>query len=1398
MGELAKNRFLVLFFVMLLASMIIPRSLANDPITDPDNPCYGCSSYCDPNGELVSCSCINYCDCNAPKPCGSGLVCKNGACVGEECTTNANCEFPMRCSGGFCSYTSYSQKAVYGIKNELEFLIWFLEDPVIRFFKCTGFKDLILGDPGESIPLNDGEVCCGSGEVICGFEEGDGGGPDIQYIKCCKVFSFYGAVDIIPGSWIDPEQISNEERFCNSGVAICGRSSSKADSLGGVKCAKLSVEGKDIVQISRDVNWHEAGEDNAIHNCASFSDPTLLPCHLRDAADCGASPNCKWCPAPSLGTWGPGGAAYSYFLPDQIVSEGKTCVDITMDPFNCGGCGFENEGRSHFTAKTNTHGAVCTGDEPFCANRNCVSVSNARDAANAKYLAAYKRFHPVANEFYTPYTVSTAGGGYVATDPAITKLGLTQIYSLNQIDSDEDACAYSGGTLDEDAGCCGDGKCRVEEGTMCHYTQVCDGSEWHGLEPEENGEVFSTSYCNNPFPVANINGEFTRCVDEDIENDFIRYNSWNPPQACLPDEFWDQTVLSNGSVQYPLVRCDKDSNNMCRTWNGLVNEFTSWHMEYAQGTVSDFWQYMCPAGSYIVGEEATQTGLKNSGEFDMCRFKMDVVLKEPDDGYLVCMALNGPGAIGNANLFGFADIFQFKGVFDYPPGWGSATDSGFCSAAIRTWPGAYSVDVMPCPGVKSVSLPKGNHAVVNYGANAGSRSAAYCSGDYDNSVTSLNNLDFHIGAGSIMGNVSGHDYACFTDYSKSVPDDYDDESRAFIGICCGNTTAGCSDIPGSVDSSAGKRFRAGEFFNTSGGPVYCLGDGRWAFDLDAPELQATCKAAAFNPTGDFCCSEADDKKYFESYNDAGGSGACFLGKYQKNNQNVIFNASKKYPDLYVYNGSVLGCGFTKSDFIAPVIDEPDINVSLNTTNTTNNTSFVDSNFSVVNVSYFLSHLGEIEDWPNPGGGGVPSVAALFKTGLPLVKSMDYCRYLNDSKQGMYCSLNDSWVSANGYVIHKSVIPPRLLSHMVDVGGVNLSGFGCCKKSECWDSLNNVCLDEQLGPNDGYFINDSYFYRCIKGSWVNILGGEKLTPDRCYSGFCSESDQCLFDLFGDSADDGNPLGSPQCLNNGQFKGVFVCNNGSWDTRTRQLGIKLATLVSSDDFSLSCGAIDDVVVLRQNPGLSDVFCTLKSGDVRVLGVLLNQPLIASDYGGFVDSLRQSFWLAYPGSGASFDVTKNCTPGTTNFSECLYAYATAPPKDLLRFYYDREFNMAVISTYDISPTLGQKICSVLPSWLQWLCPSEPEFKQLLKSVGGVEKVYLAKSGSKSVFGFGKNICPDPSLGLAWDYSFNYTGFGLGVVNVLKQGIIADYLIAFNSSIHVWNAHGDVWNSLALLKYE
>jgi hypothetical protein len=447
----------------------------------------------------------------------------------------------------------------------------------------------------------------------------------------------------------------------------------------------------------------------------------------------------------------------------------------------------------------------------------------------------------------------------------------------------------------------------------------------------------------------------------------------------------------------------------------------------------------------------------------------------------------------------------------------------------------------------------------------------------------------------------------------------------------------------------------------------------------------------------------------------------------------------------------------------------------------------------------------IQDWPNPGTGRG------FTAKGDLIKREDYCSLIstNSSSKSYYCSFNNTWVETNTNLSHKSVVPQSLLIHMISLtqnrtgnNNVFLTNSSCCLQLECWDPNVGSCIPEQ-GAAAFYQVNDAVVYKCLQGSWINVLGGNKKTPDACYSGFCPEQNQCLFNIAGSVADNGNPDDNPQCLNDKQFKGDYVCANGSWDTRTRMLAIKMIDLVGSAnaEFKLSCGKIDEELNAKQNPGASDTFCVLSKGGSRIIGTFLNQPFVntAAINNSFIDSVKQSFWFSYPSSGAEFDTAYTCTAASKDFALCLYAKTAS--KDLLRVYYDSTSSIAVMSTIDLSPTISQTICNALPSWLQWLCPAQSQLKEQLAKLGAIEKLYSVKTASKQAFGYGMKNCDSNHMIIpVWSYYFNYSsGFSDTELMLLRSGIVADYLSINGTVVKIINPlKGDVWDSLSALKHQ
>ncbi|HJX05852.1 MAG TPA: Hint domain-containing protein, partial [Candidatus Nanoarchaeia archaeon] len=1054
------------------------------------------------------------------------------------------------------------------------------------------------------------------------------------------------------------------------------------------------------------------------------------PCNeITDLSSCNAMPDCEWCvDAPG---------DYEYTVPKRT---GQTswpfCVNITNDPFNCGKCGFESG--IHTTG-------VCAGNTPYCAGKTC-QAPGALDDTEKKEVEAYTVLHSSVNPSYYPYSPST------------------DVYAPDQVDTLEIACTAGGGTL-SDLGCCGDGKCRVSEGDICHARRVCDGTQWHDESlTDQNGEVFLSPDCKSIYPIANINGDFIKCVDKDQFEDYLK-SMVRAAGACVPDEY-----------------------------SSYINpeHFPGWHTE--GNSIPWDWegQYSCPAGTYWTGEEATSTGSTGA---DQCRIK-DTNPDVPSSGYLVCTAWSGAN---NQGLFGFATMGDANN--NNIDGWFKTPYSiAFCPAPISTWEGVTIIPegALACPGKMAVSnIDSDMSTVMVYGSNDNERFAVFCS---DNSGLKIDStLDFMgyvKGNGSSMGNVSGHEYVCHTDYSKTFNPNV---SRAVVAICCGNaSSAKCkNDIPGTI-GQGGVMYSVGARINASGKFLYCMADGTWGSDLDYNTTQDACSQSGFLATGKYCCSEGDDIATCvkESYNDLGSAkGACFKGEAQYNNFNLVYN-SQTYTNVFLSNGSFWGCGFNDSLF-KPEFERDKMNTSCNVSLCKPGT----------NGRVSQDCLQSVENWPNPGAG-----ANNTRTNRSLIKAADYCSIFSSGSKSVYCAFNNNWTDAGGNNLsHKSEVPDPLFSYLnktvADAGGdtSKLMKANCCLPNHCWDPAKGTCIAEQLSYTEYYQVNDTAIYKCLQGAWVNILGTGQKTPDGCVIGFCPEKTQCLYNIAGNPNYNGNlsPGANPQCLNHGQYKEDFVCVNGSWTTRTKMLAMKMASLVDVDeDFVLMCAPPDTVLINVQNPGSTNNYCVLNWKDngaserQRIIGTTLNQPFIAPNHTDFITALEQSFLLSYADSGVQF--SSSCTSTPTTLTKCV-------DNQYLKAYYDPTYQMVFLSSQNIQnlgPGIGDSICLSLPSWLKWLCPQPGVLEINLRDLQLFSKVYASRLGvaptSDEVFGVAEQVC-DPVLQFKkWFYTFNYTGLSNADLSYLVSHIDAENasITISGNNVVIKNPKKDAWVPLTILR--
>jgi len=1086
-------------------------------------------------------------------------------------------------------------------------------------------------------------------------------------------------------------------------------------------------------------------------------------CNLRNTSELctieGASSNCSWCPVPKT----PAGLFYPYVLPNQFDSVPdangliSTCIDKTNDPFNCGGCGFYPNGTHKYFAQA--EGGLCKANTPFCANKICVG-GDAEGAADS--AQTYRDLHPAANPYFQPYGVSC--------DPAIgckaniDIAGFSPVFSYQSIDDNAAACAAGGGTL-TDSGCCGNGKCRSDGDSICQTTKICDGTRWHSADNEAAlGEVFKTNGCFNSFPIASVGGELIKCVDEDKHDAYAIHIIRFDTSGCLP-------VETANSANVTLFR-------LCNESTGCPSEGkTEW-------VNTGNWPYACPTNFYL------GASVRIHGSEVGPALEPGCGLHDARDGYGFLSASLGGYLVCLGNSFGFASLINtgarglsFKNM-EFTEGEDS---TAYCPAPIKEWKeyeSSRQVNVVndaliPCPGKKTVDSSFSAESIYAYGGVDDLHHAMLCvpGKQIDGWQEGLYALDYVPGNGSKMGTVSDHDYLCYTDYSQTQTPGLE-SSRAKVAICCGSQ--GCGDIKGSRDSSVTKSLNPGQFIVTNTSTLYCLESGNFSSDLDSPELQDICTKAGLKATGNYCCSEKDDRTSWlnESYNDYGSSiGVCFKGQFQPNSNFLIFKGSNgisnTYQNVFVQNGNFYGCGL------------PKINISML------NISGKMFYENCTNLSAKLSDqcLASVRDWPDP--------AQLPLSNNALIHNADYCTLINTTRGGDYCSYTgDVWTQTYENLSHKSEVPSPLMDYLKNKTGTNdLRNASCCLPNQCWDPAAaggvETCINEQLAYNAQYKINDTAIYKCLQGAWVNIMGSGQKTPNGCYAGFCPNITRCLYNIAGNPLDNGNVNGNPQCINDTQYIKDNLCQNGNWTSRTKLLAMELISLAkSTDKFTLMCGAKEDVLIdLPFAAGKTNNYCALNLNSQRIIGTTINQQFYNStNHTDFITTVEQNFLISYPGAKFNFD------PDCVNKPD----FALCVDNPYLKLYFDNKSKMVVFSDQKISgltPSLWEGVCSDLPAWLSWmgwLCPKPSSLEKNLEGLQLFNKLYATNSEGKKIFGVGENACRASSQP-AWLYSFNYTGFSVSELSFLN---ISEASSSNVVSIFLKNPPTGAWNALTLLR--
>jgi len=235
----------------------------------------------------------------------------------------------------------------------------------------------------------------------------------------------------------------------------------------------------------------------------------------------------------------------------------------------------------------------------------------------------------------------------------------------------------------------------------------------------------------------------------------------------------------------------------------------------------------------------------------------------------------------------------------------------------------------------------------------------------------------------------------------------------------------------------------------------------------------------------------------------------------------------------------------------------------------------------------------------------------------------------------FCDYSGRWIETYGVNFsHSTEMPASWLN------GSNTQG-GCCPDGMCWKG--DGCYINQAPDPISQPYTDEPKYRCSEGEWMVAEPKKGLDG---HTGYCPSNDQCLVSISGDYSDNDNMTGNPQCVSEGQYVLDYYCQDGGWNSRTRQISVNLLSLINpSEDYTLFCGPYYDTLnhvdyvtegyVYVQNLfdyGYANHICVLEYDNDIYLGTSLNIGLddvmvdiegIFPEYGGCspVDDLEFS---------------------------------------------------------------------------------------------------------------------------------------------------------------------------------
>ncbi|MBI4176466.1 MAG: hypothetical protein HY518_04625, partial [Candidatus Aenigmarchaeota archaeon] len=337
------------------------------------------------------------------------------------------------------------------------------------------------------------------------------------------------------------------------------------------------------------------------------------------------------------------------------------------------------------------------------------------------------------------------------------------------------------------------------------------------------------------------------------------------------------------------------------------------------------------------------------------------------------------------------------------------------------------------------------------------------------------------------------------------------------------------------------------------------------------------------------------------------------------------------------------------------------------------------------------------------------------TGQQLLTDAPYCA--QDPTKTYYCSFREKWLATGGQDRSSLQKAPITVQNTQTT-----SQSECCAPSQCWDGQS--CAGDQSSDATGE--NALPNLRCTNGSWQNAVMKPSLGGDS--QGFCPQPSQCLVNPNGESADNGNPSGNPQCISQDQFIRDDFCASGNWSTRTTQIALQMLAARGQGDFTLFCDKTENTLnmldYLTPSGKQASLYfgdnannvCVLQQGSSIAMGASFNAP--------FTDA-------------AAFDLfgVQGC-PGAqqqdSQYHKCDAAGNLWYNKKLESIIYSK----TPLSLEQPSPSLFvslfiNPLSNLISTLKQKLINPLFPISNFEGKITKFQRLYIAEKGSKSIFG-------------------------------------------------------------------